>query len=258
MSRDRLSPKVLLSQDAALVPLQASNYNPTLTIVVFEAIAVFAAVVAFAAGDIGFRLVMGSLAVLMAAAGPIALSWTESVAGRVVQIDSSARGLRFVPSVRPRVLFFVLAAVGLVPGVVALVFALAGVSSSTSSGIGRWGPYVVGILALGWLVQQLWALRIPLGLTLTEQGLRGVRGTARIDLSWGDLTEITVVAERGAKLVVVTTGDSRMVVEPRWTGSDPNVVAAIATHFLQHPADRPLLADPRAAVRRVEEVLAQS
>ena len=42
-------------------------------------------------------------------------------------------------------------------------------------------------------------------------------------------------------------------IEPRWTGSDPNEVAAIIEYFRCTRADRPGLGDPRAAIRRVEE-----
>ena len=94
--------------------------------------------------------------------------------------------------------------------------------------------------------------RTPPGLTVTDAGLWGVRGSARVALSWIDLAGVSVVDAKGAKLVLQPRAAAPIVVEPRWTGSDPNLVAAIVGHYLASPADRPLLAHPRDAVRRVE------
>jgi hypothetical protein len=47
-----------------------------------------------------------------------------------------------------------------------------------------------------------------------------------------------------------------ITIEPRWLGSDPNVVAPIILHFLEYPTDRPLLAEPTAAIQRVEQEIA--
>lgn len=251
-----LSPRALPT-GATRAALYARNYRPSVLLAVFGVGAFFAAFVALAAREQpGFSLMMVSLALLLGALGPIVVRWTSSVTEGRVRVAASGPGLRFLPRRSDTGLFTLMAVFGLLPAVVVLGFAAYGIPAQIGGGILRWSPYGLALLSLAWLAQQLWSLRIPAGLTVTEQGLAGVRGTARADLVWAGLTDVRAVFARGAKLVFTRLDGRTIIVEPRWTGSDPNEVAAIIEHFRLHPADRALLADPRSAIRRVEEVAA--
>ncbi|MDF2920774.1 MAG: murein endopeptidase, partial [Microbacterium sp.] len=119
-------------------------------------------------------------------------------------------------------------------------------------------PYAIGVLGLAFIAVWVWRLRVPAGLELTPAGVRGVRGSARIDWSWDDLVQVGVVGAPVAKLSLTPRGGvGRPVLAPTLAlGSDPNEVAAIVRYYLERPAERGALADGGvAAVRRVEDAL---
>ncbi|MBF4632864.1 hypothetical protein ITJ38_00420 [Agreia pratensis] len=237
--------------------LQAKNYHPMIAVAGFGAMAVFGGFVALAARGTAFGWVMAALAVILGTFGVLVGRWAESITPRTVTIDPSIAGLRFVARRGTRAIFPVTAVLGLLPAVVSLVFELGGTPVAQQFSIGRWGPYGLGLLSLGWIVAQLVSLRTPPGLTITDRGLRGARGDRRVDLRWEELARVDVAGgDRGAKLLLSPVGCLPITIEPRWLGSDPNVVAPIIRHFLENPADRPLLAEPGAAIQRVEHALA--
>jgi hypothetical protein len=162
----------------------------------------------------------------------------------MVRIDATADALRFVVPRAAPVLFFVAAIVGLVPGVVAIVEGF--------DEVGTW-PAFFSAVSLVWLVQQLWALRLPAGLTLDARGIRGVRGSKPVDLGWHDLVRAEVTAPKGIRLVLHLSDSGTIVLEPAYIGSDPNVLAAVIDFFVEHPEHRGMLATPEAALRLVEE-----
>ena len=103
------------------------------------------------------------------------------------------------------------------------------------------------------LASQLWSLRTDPGLTLSEYGLRGVRGSRRVDLAWSDLASASVISEKGARLVLTLRAGGAIVIGAHHIGSDPNAVAPIIDFFLDHPEHRAVLATPMAALALVEE-----
>lgn len=238
-------------------PLNAPTYRAEGVIVVFGGLGLLAVIVSASAREPGFAALMGVLAVLMVAIGAVWLLWQGSTVARRVRVESVPGGLRFIPSIWVYVLFPILGICGLLPGAVALGFAAAGIGVMQEGSVSRLGPYGVSLIALVALGHQLWVLRRPSGLTLTETGLSGVRGGPLVEVSWDDLSRVSVVASPSAKLVLTPWNTSGLVIDPRWIGSDPNEVAAIIDYYREHPRDRRLLADPRAAIRRVEDSVAR-
>ena len=235
------------------VALNAPTYRPERIILVFGAFTLFAGFIALAVEEPGFKILMGSLAFLMLVFGVGALLWQESILARRIRVDRGAGSLRFAPNTWVLMVFPSLAVLGLLPGVAALVLALMGVSLVQDGSVARFGPFGIGLISLGWLAQQAWVLRRPLGLTLTKTSVSGVRGTSRVDIRWENLSGVAAVASPGAKLYISAKAGEPIIIEPRWIGSDPNEVAAIIEYYREHPGDRHLLTDPAAAIRRVEE-----
>ena len=248
-----LSPRVVPT-DVERVPLQARKFNPMTVLIVAAAIAAIAGAIAYVSDDDpGFQGLMGSFALITAGFAPILLVWQGAVSARRIRIADETHGLRFVPAKRVQAVFPLWAALGLLPGLVALMLAYTGIEPF-SDGFGRHGgAYGISLISLGWLVHQAWMLRRPRGLTLTEHRLSGVRGDKNVDLPWEYLEEATVSSGPAPKLVLTRIDGQFYSIEPRWIGSDPNEVAAIITYYLEHPEARGLLTDPRAAVRLVED-----
>lgn len=160
--------------------------------------------------------------------------------------------LRFAPSRSLQLLPFGIAVLAVIPGILQLVAATSG------AGFGARGGSIWLTLASGagvlWLGQQLWNLRLPTGLTVTPQGLVGVRGAGHLHASWEDIAEITVTrAGNGAKLHVIASNGSLAQVPAAALGSDPSVVAAIVRHFHTSPGDRQVLDQGVRAIRTVED-----
>jgi hypothetical protein len=237
-----------LARDAPSVALNAPSYRPTAAIVVLVVVVLGTAAFAVFAEDAATRLMMGSIGAMVLLAGLGAIRLQGAARDRVVRIEPGVAGLRFVGPTSVHVLFFAAALVGIVPGVVALT---AGVPVGSRRG-GLFFLVLSGI-ALMWMVQQLSALRTPNGLTLTEHGLEGVRGSKPVHLDWDSLDRADVVSSKGAKLALHLISGGVIVVEPRYTGSDPSIVAPVIDFFLQHPEHRSTLATPEAALALVEQ-----
>jgi hypothetical protein len=237
-----------LARDASRVALNAPNYRPTAAIVVLVVVVLITAAFAVFAEDTATQLMMGSIGLMVLLAGLGAIRLQGAARDRVVRIEPDVAGLRFAGPASVHVLFFAAAVVGVVPGVIALT---AGVPVGSRRG-GLFFLLLSGI-ALAWMVQQLLALRTPNGLTLTEHGLRGVRGSKPVHLDWDVLDHAEVVSSKGAKLALHLVSGGVIVIEPRYTGSDPNVVAPVIDFFLKHPAHRSTLATPEAALALVEQ-----
>ncbi|MEV8250422.1 hypothetical protein AB0O87_05800 [Microbacterium sp. NPDC076768] len=114
------------------------------------------------------------------------------------------------------------------------------------------GPIVLGVtglVLLGWMVGEL---RKPLGLTLDERGLRGVRESASIDVEWDDIVRVSTCGPHKAQVMVQLRDGGRKVVGGTQIGSDPTFVAAIIEYYRLHPAERIHLSDGPGAIRAVE------
>ncbi|GAB3604696.1 hypothetical protein GCM10027413_01050 [Conyzicola nivalis] len=225
------------------VPVRTTPVNPVVAVVFLGAIVlIFAALAIFNVyPSARFAFIAAAVFLMLFPVG-VGLLNTRLKPG-VVRFDENAASLRFIPQAAAPVLFFAAALVGLVPGIVALVNGL--------DAIGR-GLAVISALCLVWVLQQLWALRLPAGLVLDEHGIRGVRGSKAVDLSWDDLAKAEVTAPKGIRLTLHLRPAGSVVIEPQYIGSDPNVLAPVINFFREHPQHRAALATPRAALELVE------
>lgn len=230
------------------VALHGAKYRPWAIAVGFGAVALVGALFAILDDDVALRAMMGALAVLFIVAAVVIVRLEETLAPRVIRFDQDAANLTFSAPAGSYAGYFLLAAAALLPGVLAL---LVGVPHEVPV---RGLPLlVVSVAGAVWIGQQLGALRTPKGLALSERGLRGVRNSAAVDLDWAALAGTEVVERRGAKLHLLLHSGGVIVVDPRWTGSDPNVVSSVVDFYAAHPEHRAALADPRAALALVEE-----
>lgn len=193
-----LAPRVAPAGEAA-VALHPATYSATRLAWVFGAFVVVTGGVAVVAEESGFRLLMASLAVLLLLGGVATLLLQHAVEAGRVRLDVRAPTLRFAGPRAVGVFSALTAMLGLVPGVLALGLPDAGAGDA---GRTRFVLFALSAVALLCLAQQLWALRTPSGLELSERGIRGVRGSARLDLVWDDVEGFAVVASNGAKLEV--------------------------------------------------------
>jgi hypothetical protein len=237
-----------VARGAPPVPLHAANYRPGAAIAMFAVAVLIAAAFAGFAEDNATRVMMAAIGAMLALAGVGAMRHQNAARDRVVRIDPAFPGLRFTGLTSVHVLFFASAVVGIIPGLVAL-------SAGVPAGTRRGGLFILLLsgIAATWIAQQLWALRTPAGLTLTEHGLRGVRGSKPVQLDWNALDHAEVVTSKGAKLALHLSTGGVIEVEPRFTASDPNVVAPVINFYLQHPEHRGILSTPEAALALVEE-----
>lgn len=170
--------------------------------------------------------------------------------GFVRVADSGA--LRFAPSRTLELLPLVIATLALLPGVLQIVATLGG-SSFGSRGGSVWLT-LASAAGLVWLVQQLWSLRLPTGLSVTAEGLTGVRGGGKLNASWADITDVSLLrGANGDKLHLITSNGSLAQISAAAIGSDPGVVAAVVKHFHAFPAARSSLVDGARAIRAVED-----
>jgi hypothetical protein len=217
--------------------------------------ALVGAMIALAAEAPGLKLLMFGMALTLVALGVGLRGMVESVRGGVAVIDADGPSLRFVALRRVRAMLPISALLGVVTGTAPLVMSMQRMPVGIGGHTG-WTFYALGITFLALLIREFLHLFVPAGLTLSETGLSGVRGSRRVRLRWDDLETAEVVSYRGAQLSLRTTAGRFVRVESYWIGSDPNVVAPVIEHYRHHPEDRHLLGDPLAALRRVEEVSA--
>ena len=248
MSAVRLTPRIV-DGGAPVVPLLAANYSPGPAVAVFGI--GFAIGLAFAIfhSDVHFRIMMAAVGVVMGLLLAILIVLQNAMHARTVRVDEHSEGLRFSAPIALDILFWIVGTVGLVPGIVVI----AGAGSQR----GSVAFIVLSLIFVAWIAQQFWALRTPRGLTLTPTGLIGVRGTARINTTWANVERVELVYVKGARIVLHLQDSAPVTLDPRYTGSDPNVLAPIVNYFLRHPDDRAALADPRAAIALVESSCAK-
>lgn len=255
----------------------AASISPggmVLLLVVVWGIAAMSVVVAFAADGLFFRLMMAAWGVLFASVGWYVRVLAQAQPEGAVRVGVSG-ALAFKPPRLVACLQALVAVLALVPGVLAWV-------APSVTGERLWGGQgsiwltVVTVAAMAWLVQQAIALRLPAGLTVSPAGLTGVRGSKRVDVTWDQIKDVrAVVVGRRSRLVVqaaeggpvevdaASIGNDAHVtaalrsitlqVDPTYTGSDPNLVAAVIRYYLEHPDQREALVDGLGALRRYEQ-----
>ena len=237
--------------ETARVPTRPTGYNARLSLGV--GIAIFALAVIFAIvaepNVIGLLVVSLALTFLFIAVGASVMQ--VGLRDRSVRINPSAQTLRFEGS-QAGVMFFAAAAVvQIVPGLLV-------VTAWLTDGLQLPGVALIALSLVGlvWLTQIIVSLRTPAGLTLSVSGIRGVRGTKNVDLRWDSLLGAGVIFVKDSRLVLSLTTGGTILIAPQYTGSDPNVVAAVLNYYRAHPEHRALLANPRGALDHVEAALA--
>lgn len=221
-----------------------------LVFVVAPVIVVFGLLPALGSPDPVYRLLMLGVVGLFVvfAIGSLLLA-LSAAAGRV-RIDDAPGSLRFRPPTAIWILF-----AGVAAGMVALAVPIV-LTGAFGWSLPRASPLALGLVGLAFLAQQLWWLRTPVGLALTAEGLRGVRGLGPLSIRWDELDGVDVVDSRGARLVLRRTDGAVHVVPPLWLGSDPNAVGPVIEFFRTHPEQRSALGStPSDALRIAEETL---
>lgn len=251
-----MSPRVLPT-DASRVPVIPPGLSARARANMFLAFAVVPAVIAFADDRLGLRLLMGSLVVLLLTLSIGLRIMLGDVDERAVRVVAGTTSLRFAPTAAATLPTLALGLAGILVAVVQLVVDLAGLPTMTGSFLLFRLPYVLGVVGIGVLAYELWQLRLPAGLELTPDGLKGARGGGRVDWRWEELALVSVSKAPAAKLSLLPNGGRRPVlIRAGALGSDPNEVAAIVNYYRERPAERRFLAEGGpAAVRRVEDAV---
>lgn len=97
----------------------------------------------------------------------------------------------------------------------------------------------------------LWQLRSPRGLTLTPDGIRGVRRGPALSLAWEDIADVSVMELPGRGKLRIDGRDGKSVsIDSTRFGSDASVVAHVLEHFLANPRQRPELAMGEKSLQR--------
>ena len=253
----RLSPHVMPAE-VERVPVLPRGISSTQRAALVLLFAVPGVVILVADDRWGLRWVMGALTVLIVTVSAGLRVMLGTIESRVVRVVGDAPTLHFAPPSAATVPTLVLGVASLLPAVAQFVVDVNDLPTMSGSFLLARAPYALGVLGVAVIAVQLWRLRVPAGLELTPDGLRGIRGSARIDWPWEDLAQVSVVAAPVAKLSLVPrAGAGSPILAPMLVlGSDPNEVAAIVRYYLERPAERGALADGGVeAVRRVENAL---
>lgn len=215
----------------------------------FGLLAFIGVMVAIAADEPGLRLMMAGAAVF-AVLALFFLSVLQRGQARGFIGHASKGTLTF----RPVFAFFGLQLAMAVVGIATALGVLV-VDPSMLRGQGSIWIGTFGVGSVIWLTMQLFSLRLPAGLRITEDGLTGVRGVGPRTFSWDEIVDVTPEIE-GREVALGLTDVHGLITNvgaSSYLGSDPALVAQVVNHFLDHPEDRHLLSDPSAAIRRVEQ-----
>ncbi|MDQ1131121.1 hypothetical protein [Microbacterium sp. SORGH_AS_0888] len=252
MSWQRMSPQVR-ETGVEVVPVFPKGRAPRGLAWAIVAFALLPALLALVDGRIGFRLLMGSLALVCLTVGVGVLVMFGAVGQGSVRVRPGGASLRFGPPLAATLPVVVMAFSLLLPAIAQLAIDTAGLPTMAMTAVFSRAPYVLGILGVAILVVQAWRMRVPAGLELTPEGLRGIRGAGVVAWTWEELVEAKVVAAPAAKLCLVPKGGAPVMAQAMLLGSDPNQVAAIVRYFLRTPSERAVLLEGgEAAVRRAE------
>ncbi|MDF2665404.1 MAG: murein endopeptidase [Microbacterium sp.] len=249
MSREKILVR-RLSGDHPHVDLTGDDRRFSAARIVLVLTAIAFTLIVVVERDLGTRLVMGSFAVLAAAtAGSVTLLRRLSENG-VVRIDTEGPGLHFRPPIWPTALTVVLLLLFTLP---AVAVAVGGADDLFTP---RRSPMLLVVVVLVFFGVMLWRLRIPSGLRLTVDGIRGIRARGDLAWSWDEVGAVEVSGPPAALSLTRKDGYVPVTATMRFLGSDPNQVAAIVRFFRDNPAERAVLEQGgRAALDRAAEVL---
>lgn len=92
---------------------------------------------------------------------------------------------------------------------------------------------VVALIAVPVVVAySVWQLTHPRGLTLTPDGIRGVRRGPKVAIAWDDIEDVTVSELPGRGRIVVSRRGAKPVhIDSTRVGSDARVVAHVIEHY---------------------------
>jgi len=187
--------------------------------------------------------VVGVVFVLIALTGP---RWLRP---RIVSVMPGRGGLVFSP---PAVLNL---ALSLVAGVAMASVSRLWLEPEQWAYLGYYerGAILIGPLAgVFIIVESLWSLRRPAGLTLDERGMRGVRGGPRCDLAWPDVKGAKVVETKKQRFLALNAVDRVARIPEGAVSGDVYAVATVVNSYLQNPDERGRLVDGPDAVRHVD------
>lgn len=195
------------------------------------------------------------LKVIMLAAGGffLIIAWgmhrlMTAVDYGVVRVTEGTAALTFVP---PRVIAWmdnVVTGYLLAFWVTLLVLILAPGGATLTPSVTIVGAVLVLPGIVGYYV---WQLMHPRGLTLTPEGIRGVRRGPKVDVQWGQLLEVFVDELPGRGKLVMMTWDRKVVsIDATRFGSDAQAVAHIIRHFRENERERPLLREGAQVLER--------
>lgn len=108
------------------------------------------------------------------------------------------------------------------------------------------------VLALPGIVgYYVWQLMHPRGLTLTPEGIRGVRRGPKVDVQWSQILDVSVGDLPGRGKLVLMTWDRKVVnIDATRFGSDAQAVAHVIRHFRENERERPLLSEGAQVLER--------
>jgi hypothetical protein len=256
MNLHRMSPRIA-PEGESRVPVFPKGRSPRALASLILLFAVPGVIVAIAGDRLGLRLVMGALAIVVVTVSVALHVMAGVIEARVVRVVKDAPTLHFAPPPVATVPIFVIGLSLLLPALAQFVADMQGLQTLSTRLLST-GPYLLGALGFAAIVVQLWRMRVPAGLELSPEGLRGIRGYGDFAWGWDDLAQVGVIAGPAAKLSLVPRGGmGRPVLAPTLgLGSDPNEVAAIVRYYFENPAEREALDEGGVeAVRRVEDAL---
>lgn len=166
---------------------------------------------------------------------------TRIVPSRWVRVKDSRERLTFVPA-REVVALHVTLSAGLLVMWLAMVAVWLGPGGDAAF-TGRFGFAPIAVLPV-LVLWFLWTLRGPVGLTVTPQGIEGVKFVKRVRMPWSAISDVSVQPVDGRGKVIVFTGfDVKANIDSAFIGSDAYAIRTVLRHFIVHPEDRERLAE---------------
>lgn len=192
--------------------------------------------------------------VVLAAAGFfLLLAWgihrlTTVVEFAVVRALAHRQVLTFVPARTIAWMDNFVTAYLLVFWVILLVFLFGPGNGGLSPSI----TTVAAVLALPVIVgYYVWQLTHPRGLTLTPEGIRGVRRGPKVKVGWDQILGVSVDDLPGRGVLVLQLRDHKLIkIDATRFGSDAHAVAHVITHFRDVERERPLLREGADVLER--------
>jgi hypothetical protein len=234
--------------ESVRIPIYGPKYSVRRTQVGLSFFALLGALLILAVGGPIPKITLGALVLILAGVVILVTRLDNALAAREIRFESVSGRLGFVGARGIWTGSLVLGIVGIVPGAAALLL-----RESTEPIRSVLPILAFSLLALGLVMQQLRGLAAPTGLRLDVTGVRGVRGSKRLDFEWNEIAGASTQPSTGlAQLVVTSVDGSAVAIDPRYFGSDPNIVALVINYFVAHPDQRSALVDPKAALALVE------